>query len=88
MRLVEVIIPYYMSTNTESEACDLAMETERIDLLEAGVDAKASDRVCLCVVPHSHSFRIAVGAGRDVRFTHRSFCFVFVFHCVVPQTLW
>lgn len=56
MKLVEVIIPYNMQHNAESEACDLAMETERIDLLEANVDAKAYARVSLDMghaAPHS-----------------------------------
>lgn len=45
MKLVEAIIPYNMTHNAESEACDLAMETDRIDLLEAHVDEKAYARV-------------------------------------------
>jgi len=60
MALVQEIIPYNMKHNAESEACDLAMETDRIDLLEEHVDAKAYSRVCLyltsCVpyVPEPH----------------------------------
>ncbi|KAL9696444.1 hypothetical protein quinque_016023 [Culex quinquefasciatus] len=45
--LVNQIIPYNMAHNAEAEACDLLMEIERLDLLEAYVDESAYPRVCL-----------------------------------------
>ena len=45
--LAKVIIPYDMQHNAEIDACDLAMEIERLDLLENYVDANTYNRVCL-----------------------------------------
>ncbi|EAT42121.1 AAEL006315-PA [Aedes aegypti] len=45
--LIHQIIPYNMAHNAEAEACDLLMEIERLDLLEAYVDESAYPRVCL-----------------------------------------
>ncbi|XP_015599500.1 26S proteasome non-ATPase regulatory subunit 2 [Cephus cinctus] len=45
--LVHEIIPYNMAHNAETEACDLLMEIERLDLLEQYVDESAYQRVCL-----------------------------------------
>lgn len=47
IHLIHQIIPYNMAHNAEAEACDLLMETERLDLLEAYVDESAYPRVCL-----------------------------------------
>jgi len=41
------IIPYDMKHNAEIDACDLAMEIERLDLLEKYVDKSTFQRVCL-----------------------------------------
>ncbi|XP_078046761.1 regulatory particle non-ATPase 1 [Augochlora pura] len=45
--LVHEIVPYNMVHNAETEACDLLMEIERLDLLEQYVDESAYQRVCL-----------------------------------------
>ncbi|XP_015113521.1 26S proteasome non-ATPase regulatory subunit 2 [Diachasma alloeum] len=45
--LVQEIVPYNMKHNAETEACDLLMEIERLDLLEQYVDESAYQRVCL-----------------------------------------
>ena len=45
--LAKVIIPYDMQHNAEIDACDLAMEIERLDLLEEYVDKNTFNRVCL-----------------------------------------
>eukprot|EP00795_Rhopilema_esculentum_P012677 gene12677-3387_t len=45
--LAKVIIPYDMQHNAEIDACDLAMEIERLDLLEEYVDKNTYNRVCL-----------------------------------------
>ena len=45
--LVHEIVPYNMAHNAETEACDLLMEIERLDLLERYVDESAYQRVCL-----------------------------------------
>jgi len=47
LALVADIIPYDMTHSAEAEACDLAMEVGKLDLVEATVDDKAFDRVCL-----------------------------------------
>ncbi|XP_053694982.1 26S proteasome non-ATPase regulatory subunit 2 [Sabethes cyaneus] len=47
IHLIHQIIPYNMAHNAEAEACDLLMEIERLDLLEAYVDESAYPRVCL-----------------------------------------
>jgi len=43
------IVPYHMKHNAESEACDLLMEMEQLDILSSGeyVDKDAYERVCL-----------------------------------------
>ncbi|KAK2579619.1 hypothetical protein KPH14_011549 [Odynerus spinipes] len=45
--LVHEIVPYNMAHNAETEASDLLMEIERLDLLEQYVDESAYQRVCL-----------------------------------------
>ncbi|XP_063990576.1 26S proteasome non-ATPase regulatory subunit 2 [Diachasmimorpha longicaudata] len=45
--LVQEIVPYNMKHNAETEACDLLMEIEKLDLLEDYVDESAYQRVCL-----------------------------------------
>lgn len=45
--LVKEIIPSQMKHHAESEACDLLMEVERLDLLEQYVDKNSFGRVCL-----------------------------------------
>ncbi|XP_076634499.1 regulatory particle non-ATPase 1 [Colletes latitarsis] len=45
--LVHEIVPHNMAHNAETEACDLLMEIERLDLLEQYVDESAYQRVCL-----------------------------------------
>ncbi|KZC14826.1 26S proteasome non-ATPase regulatory subunit 2 [Dufourea novaeangliae] len=45
--LVHQIVPYNMAHNAETEACDLLMEIEKLDLLEQYVDESAYQRVCL-----------------------------------------
>ncbi|XP_011314611.1 26S proteasome non-ATPase regulatory subunit 2 [Fopius arisanus] len=45
--LVQEIVPYNMKHNAETEACDLLMEIERLDLLDQYVDESAYQRVCL-----------------------------------------
>ncbi|XP_034935656.1 26S proteasome non-ATPase regulatory subunit 2 [Chelonus insularis] len=47
IELVHEIIPYNMAHNAETEACDLLMEIERLDLLQRFVDESAYQRVCL-----------------------------------------
>jgi len=45
--LANDILPYDMKHNAEIDACDLAMEIERLDLLEKYVDKSTFQRVCL-----------------------------------------
>lgn len=45
--LAKEIIPYNMQHNAETEACDLLMEIEQLDLLEQYVDNNSFQRVCL-----------------------------------------
>ena len=45
--LAKEIIPYNMQHNAETEACDLLMEIEQLDLLEQYVDQNSFQRVCL-----------------------------------------
>lgn len=45
--LVHEIVPYNMAHNAETEACDLLMEIEKLNLLEQYVDESAYQRVCL-----------------------------------------
>jgi len=47
MGLVNRIIPCQMRIHAESEACDLLIEVERLDLLDKYVDKQAYNRVCL-----------------------------------------
>lgn len=47
MSLVHEIVPYNMAHNAETEACDLLMEIDRLDILEQYVDDSAYRRVCL-----------------------------------------
>eukprot|EP00040_Diaphanoeca_grandis_P034210 m.211071 g.211071 ORF g.211071 m.211071 type:complete len:905 (-) comp33103_c0_seq1:362-3076(-) len=47
LKLVEQIIPFLMDSNAEAEACDLAMEVERLDLLLLSCHIKGYTRVCL-----------------------------------------
>lgn len=48
--LAQEIVPYNMRHNAETEACDLLMELERLDLLIDHVDRDAYQRVCLYLV--------------------------------------
>ncbi|XP_014218958.1 26S proteasome non-ATPase regulatory subunit 2 [Copidosoma floridanum] len=45
--LVHEIVPYNMAHNAETEACDLLMEIDRLEMLEQYVDESAYQRVCL-----------------------------------------
>ena len=45
--LAKEIIPYNMQHNAETEACDLLMEIEQLELLEQYVDQNSFQRVCL-----------------------------------------
>ncbi|XP_032228277.1 26S proteasome non-ATPase regulatory subunit 2 isoform X3 [Nematostella vectensis] len=45
--LAQEIIPYNMQHNAETDACDLLMEIERLDLLEGYTDKNNFQRVCL-----------------------------------------
>lgn len=45
--LAKEIIPYNMLHNAETEACDLLMEIEQLDLLDHYVDENSFQRVCL-----------------------------------------
>lgn len=47
MALAKEIIPYNMQHNAETEACDLLMEIEQLELLEQYVDKNSFQRVCL-----------------------------------------
>jgi len=47
MKLATDILPYDMKHYAEIDACDLAMEIERLDLLEKFVDKSTYQRVCL-----------------------------------------
>lgn len=48
--LSKLIVAYDMSHNTESEACDLLMEIECLDMLEQFVDSSCYERVCLYLI--------------------------------------
>lgn len=45
--MVKQIVPSQMKHHAESEACDLLMEVERLDLLDDHVDKASFSRVCL-----------------------------------------
>lgn len=47
IELIQQIVPYNMAHNAEAEACDLLMETDKLELLEQYVDDSAYPRVCL-----------------------------------------
>jgi len=47
LHLVKEIIPSQMKHHAESEACDLLMEVEKLELLEQYVDKNSFGRVCL-----------------------------------------
>ncbi|KAL1493428.1 hypothetical protein ABEB36_011485 [Hypothenemus hampei] len=47
IQLATQIVPYNMAHNAEAEACDLLMETEKLDILEQYVDENIYPRVCL-----------------------------------------
>ena len=47
LQMVKEIIPSQMKHHAESEACDLLMEVERLDLLDEHVDKNSFGRVCL-----------------------------------------
>eukprot|EP00121_Abeoforma_whisleri_P006683 Awhi_evm1s6085 len=47
VELAKQIVPYSMKHNAESEACDLLMEIEKLDILEAFVEKEDYQRVCL-----------------------------------------
>ena len=47
LKLANDIIPYDMEHNAEIDACDLAMEIERLDLLLKYADKSTYPRVCL-----------------------------------------
>ena len=47
LRMVKEIIPSQMKHHAESEACDLLMEIEKLDLLDEHVDKNSFGRVCL-----------------------------------------
>ena len=47
LRMVREIVPSQMKHHAESEACDLLMEIERLDLLDEHVDKNSFGRVCL-----------------------------------------
>jgi len=47
LNLVKEIIPYDMKHNAETEACDLLMEIEKLDMLLDHVDSNTYARVCL-----------------------------------------
>lgn len=47
LKLVKQIIPYDMKHNAETEACDLLMEIEKLDMLLDHVDSTTFARVCL-----------------------------------------
>ena len=50
VELAKKIVPSQMKHNTETEACDLLMEVEQLDLLHQYVDADTYNRVCLYLV--------------------------------------
>ena len=47
LQMVQQIVPSQMKHHAESEACDLLMEVERLDLLDEHVDKNSFARVCL-----------------------------------------
>jgi 26S proteasome regulatory subunit N1 len=44
--LVDIIVPFYVSHNAESEACDLLLEVERIEQIKGYLDKDNFQRVC------------------------------------------
>ena len=46
-QLATQIVPYFMSHNAETDACDLLMEIERLDILYDVVESTTYQRVCL-----------------------------------------
>lgn len=50
LKMVKEIVPSQMKHHAESEACDLVMEIERLDLLDEHVDKNSFGRVCLYLV--------------------------------------
>lgn len=50
LKLTAEIIPYCLTHNAESEASDLALELEALDLLEQHIDSNTYERVCRYLV--------------------------------------
>ena len=67
--LAREIIPYNMQHNAETEACDLLMEIERLDLLDQYVDKSSFQRVCLYLtrsVPQLHTLQLLISTVKSV----------------------
>ena len=47
IKLAKEIIPHNMKHNAETEACDLLMEIERLDMVDDYLDENSFQRVCL-----------------------------------------
>ncbi|CAG0919368.1 unnamed protein product [Notodromas monacha] len=47
LSLTNEVVPYHLQHNAEAEACDLAMEIERLDVIEKYIDNATYPRVCL-----------------------------------------
>ena len=54
LKMVQEIVPSQMKHHAESEACDLLMEVERLDLLDAHVDTNSFGRVCLYLTRYKY----------------------------------
>ena len=63
MKLAKEILPYNMSHNAETEACDLLMEIEHLQLLDNYVDENSFHRVCLYLTRCCRTLNIWVCGG-------------------------
>ena len=59
-QLATQIVPYFMSHNAETDACDLLMEIERLDILSGIVETTTYQRVCLYLTRYIHVFKTTV----------------------------
>lgn len=56
LKLVDQIVPYFVKSNAEPEACDLLLEVERLEKIVPFCDKVNYNRVCLYLISSSKYF--------------------------------
>ena len=64
--LVTQIVPYFMSHNAETDACDLLMEVERLDILDGVVESVTYQRVCRYLTRYTNVFIIIIYQAENI----------------------